>query len=232
MQLDSMDSENQSKHYQWLILLAMFYVMTLIATQLLVHKIVYFIHIYFSVAVLIFPLSFTISDIITEVYGYRISKQLLWSGLAVVFLFCVVTISLVNLPIPAKIHYQHGYTIIFDPMLRSYLACFIATMTGGFINIICISHWKILLRGRYFWLRSIGSTIIGEFIFTLIADPLIFGGIMPLKRIAMIASTCYAVKILYAILFAGPASICVGMLKQNLKDNLNERKPLNPFAQK
>jgi len=224
--------EKQFAPSKWFIFLAMFYVMTLITTQLLVHKIIYVADLYISVAVLIFPLSFTISDVITEVYGHQISKEFLWASLAVVFLFCLLTTYLIKLPIPPHIHHQHAYAIIFNPILRSFIACFVATMVGGFINIYFISKWKILLKGRYFWLRSIGSTLIGEFVFTMIADPMIFLGQLTWDKVLMIALTCYIVKIFYAIIFAAPATLCVNLLKQSDTLSIDHRPPLNPFAQK
>jgi hypothetical protein len=128
----------------------MLYAAALIATQLFVHKLISFFGYDISAAVLVFPLSFTLADIITEVYGFKISRQLLWSGLLTVSFFCIIAYFIVQIPGPQNWHEQALYQKMFNPLIRIFAACFIATMVGSYINIYTIQLLKKILFGMLF----------------------------------------------------------------------------------
>lgn len=222
----------KTNQYKCLLLLAMIYIATLISALLLAHKFVFFWGYDISAAVLVFPLSFTCADIIAEVYGFSLSKQLLWAGLLAEFFFCFISLFLVHLPGPVNWKGQVAYNTIFNPLSRIYMASFAATLIGGFVNIYIISRWRVILRGRYFWLRSIGAISIGEGVFTLVAAPIIFLGAIPIKEVAMIAFTSYVIKILYACLSSAPATFFVSIVKfvEKIKvENFDDKVSFNPF---
>jgi len=113
-------------------------------------------------AIIIFPLSYIFGDVLTEVYGYRRARQVIWLGflcnLAFVFFIWVGQI----LPAASFWNGQEAYEMTLGYSWRLLLASFIGYLAGEFTNSFIMAKMKVLTRGRWLWSRTIGSTIIGQ----------------------------------------------------------------------
>jgi uncharacterized integral membrane protein (TIGR00697 family) len=166
---------------KYLVLLIMLYLCSIILAYLFSNKEMHFSLLGTAApGSLILPLAFVLIDIIAEVYGYQIAKQVIWSGLAVQAFFFFLGTLFAYFPDPgtaiANYTPAQDYEGIFSVMPRTFLFASLGYLVGIFVNTYLVSKWKVILRGRYFWLRSVAATTIGEFIFTVIGVSLICVG--------------------------------------------------------
>ena len=216
--LDNVVMQAQQKpQYKFVIFLAMIYLIGWTTTYPMIYKMVEIHHILEPGAIFLFPLSYAIADIIAEVYGYRIARQIVWFALSTGFIFCISLRIVATLPAPEFWHKQENYDVVFSPMLRAYFATTIASLFGSFVNIYAISKFKILMYGKYFWLRSLLSTGIGEFIFSVIGGTLAYAGVMPIAKIPFLMLDGYLFKMLYAFIAVWPVVLIAAMLKKSEK---------------
>lgn len=171
---------------------------------------------YASAGTLPMPFWFMLGDIITEVYGYRVSRQIVWNALLCNLLFAVAIFILIRLPSPKAWTGESAYLFVLGDTIRLAISGLVALIIGVFINNYLISKWKVLVRGKYFWLRSIGSSTIGEAAYTLLAFFLIFllGGHLNLHTMLIFVIWSYCFKFIGAILLAGPANLIANYLKK------------------
>jgi len=186
---------------------------------------------------LILPVWFILNDIITEVYGYIFSKRLLHSTIFCLFIFCSLTSLLAHIPNLNDLEGQSGYLFIFGKFHYYYLIGVVALFISGIVNIFAVSKWKILTQGRSFWLRSLGSSTIGEFLYSLITCLLVFGVsyLSPLNNASLshalnIMITAYITKVVYTIILAWPANILAQFIKNYEGIDVYDRNiNFNPF---
>ena len=202
------------KQYKFAMFFAVFYFIGWAATYPMAYKMISIHGIIETGAIFIFPLSYAIADIITEVYGYQIARQIVWVAVICGFIYSCV-LQIVNALPPASFwHDNKSYQVVYSHILRAYGAFTLASIIGNFINIYIISKWKINLRGKYFWLRSLVSTGIGELSFTLISASLAFIGVVPLSKIILLMLDGYLLKMIYCIVTVWPAYFIAVLLKQ------------------
>ena len=162
----------------------------------------------------VLPFVLLIEDIVAEVYGYKISRLLLWFVFLSMIIFTIGALIIIHLPSPAYWHLQSSFDAVFDPMLRGAPSLILALMVSRFINIFLITKLKILVKGKYFWLRSIFSTLLGSAIGLIIAFGLAYGTSVSLVSFEKLILTDYFVRFLYAMLGGGPAWLFVIFLKK------------------
>lgn len=119
-------------------------------------------------AVAIFPLSYIFGDILTEVYGYRAARKVIWLGFACNLVFVVFAWIAQVMPPAAAWEGQEAYESILGYAPRLFLASVCGYFVGEFVNSFVLARMKVLTRGRWLWSRTIGSTIVGEGLDTLI----------------------------------------------------------------
>jgi uncharacterized integral membrane protein (TIGR00697 family) len=208
-------TSNQHKtQHQWIILLAMIYLIGWTTTYPMIYKMADFHNILEPGAIFLFPLCYAVADIISEVYGYRIARQIVWFALISGFVFCLALKIVATMPAPDFWHKQDSYNTVFSPILRAYFATTIASLLGNFINIYVISRWKLIMQGKHFWIRSLFSTAIGELTFTIIGGTLAYGGVEQWSHIIFLMLDGYLFKMLYACIAVWPAAILVEQLKK------------------
>ena len=199
--------------------LALFYLTIYLAADAVAYKMVAIGSILEPGPPFIFPLSYTIADIIAEVYGYAQAKKILFMTLIFQFLYALLVTIVVNLPHPEFWTMQTAYNQVFGDLTRFVGAGSLAVVSSHFLNIYVFSKWKILLNGKHFWLRSMGSSAIGGFI--LIAVIIIFGysGTVDTQASLSMFFSIYALELLYAAITAWPAWLIAGYLK--IKERLD-----------
>ena len=181
-------------------------------------------------APLIFPLTYVIGDIVAEVYGYNTAKKIIWLTLVCELFFAIAIKLIIHLPSPIFWQQQHAFNEVIDPILRFVLAGILAVVSSSFINIYIVSKWKILMKGRHFWLRSLGSSAIGGFVLVLVTILVGFGGNVHWSKLSHMILSVYSIEVLYSLLGVWPASIVTGFLKlEERLDVYDVETNFNPF---
>lgn len=162
----------------------------------------------------VFPLTFTICDIVGEVYGYAYPRLFIWIGLIAEFVFSIVTIFVSHLPAPEYFHYIDSYQIVFDPTIRYVFSGMIALLVGEFANIYLLTKWKIKVSGKHYMLRSLVSTALGQVVLTIIVDILNYTGKMPMGEIVRMMICGFSFKMFYVLIMLFPSWLCVRFLKK------------------
>ncbi len=181
-------------------------------------------------APLVFPLTYIIGDIVAEVYGYTVAKKIIWITLICELFFAIAVKLIIHLPSPVFWQHQLAYNAVIDPILRFVLAGILAVISSSFINIYMISKWKILMKGRHFWLRSLGSSAIGGFILVLVTILFGFTGNIHWSQLIYMILSVYSVEVFYSLLGVWPASIITGFLKlEEQLDVYDTETNFNPF---
>jgi uncharacterized integral membrane protein (TIGR00697 family) len=202
------------KYSSYLIFLSMLYICLLFTTAVLTSKIIKIGGTITLAGTVIIPLWFVISDIISEVYGADIAKKIMCYGFACQFIFAVLCTLLIYAPYPQTWHGQNAYEFVLGPLLRISILSVFSFIISGYINIKLISKWKILLKGKYFWLRCLGASTIAELIFTILAVVTMQYHKISTVDMIKIICTSYTIKVISSVIFAFPASIAVYLLKK------------------
>ncbi len=219
-----------TKQYKYLYFLAMLSAVSLSTSTVLGYKAVNLFGITEYGTTILFPITYFFQDVITEVYGYRISRHLIWGGLICSIISASMLVFVVHLPPPKNWKLQAEYNVVLDPMLRVAFASVIGIILSSFINIYAIAKWKIIYHGKYFWLRSLTSTAIGEFVLTASSVLIGFIGRASLKEIASIILFAYLFKLIYSTFAVYPATLLVNFLKMKEKiDVYDYDTNFNPF---
>ncbi len=211
--------------------LSMLYLTIFLMSVLLINKRVTLFGVDASLASFIVPFGFTISDIVAEIYGYKASQRIIWNTLAIQGIFCILTPFLIKIGVSSSLQNQADFNYIFTPLPRIFLSGLIAIPTSIFLNVFLISKWKIILKGRYFWLRSIGASISGEILYTSICAFIIFLGVLKIDIILQLIFASCVIKFLFASICSYPANLFVNFLKkyENL-DTYDQKVNFNPFT--
>jgi uncharacterized integral membrane protein (TIGR00697 family) len=127
-------------------------------------------------AVVIFPLSYLLGDVLTEVYGYRAARRVIWSAFLANGLAVLAIVSAERLPNAPFWSDQQAYESILGQTWRIVAGSFLAFLVGEFANSIVLSRMKVLTGGRFLWSRTIGSTIVGEGLDSAIFITIAFAG--------------------------------------------------------
>lgn len=179
---------------------------------------------------LVLPLAYAISDIITEVYGYKQMRRLIWISFAVLYICAGIIFIVMNLPINPLSKENAAYDTVFAELPRQVFTYSIAALISIILNAYILSKWKILIRGKLFWIRSLCSTTIGEIIFILTWGFLGFSGKFPLKILLGLMLMSYVYKLAYNLVAVIPSAITVSFLKTAEKTDVYEyNTKFNPF---
>ncbi len=180
--------------------LAAAFVTCLIVANVTAGRLVDFWGVVLPGAVLIFPISYIFGDVLTEVYGFKMSRLIIWIGLGA-NVFMALFFLLVN-ALPAPIWWQSqakSYGLVLGLAPRAVLASITAYFMGEYLNSVIMSKMKILTKGKWLWTRTIGSTVIGEGADTLIFITVAFAGLMPLHNLLFLMVAQYIFKVTYEV---------------------------------
>jgi uncharacterized integral membrane protein (TIGR00697 family) len=169
----------------------------------------------FDGGALLFPLSYIFCDILTEVYGYRASRRIIWTGFAASILMTVTFYLVYLLPPNTEWPHQEAFGNILLSTRRIVFASVIAYLVGEFLNAIILAKMKIATKGRWLWTRTIGSTLVGQAADTVIFVLIAFGGIFSWELILNIIIVGYVFKCSVEILFTPITYAVVGWLKKS-----------------
>lgn len=217
--------------YKCYTFLAALYITIFLSTIILSRKLIQLDFLIIAVATIIIPFGYGIADIITEVYGYAAARHLLWVYIVCGFIFSMMMELAVISPPPATWPFQQAYIAVLGHSLQISTASMLGLLFGVLINSYALAKWKILLKGKYFWMRSLGSSAIGEFVFVIIALPLSqFNNHIRLKNLIILMIVSYVSKLLFTCISVIPISIIAAHIKkiENL-DTYDFETKFNPF---
>ena len=163
---------------------------------------------------IVFPLSYAFNDVISEVYGFAAMRRVIWLGF-LSNLVAVIAIFLGGIWTPAPFWTMQGaYNAILGFTPRLLVASFSAYLVGEFLNAYVLIRIKALTRGRYLWMRTIGSTAVGEAFDTVIFLSIAFFGILPAPALISAMLAQWIIKVGYEIVMTWPTYLLVGYLKK------------------
>lgn len=205
---------SQSIHISpWYLIITAFFITSLLTANIIAVKLVQIAGLIVPAGLIVFPLSYIFGDVLTEVYGYRRARLTIWLGFASNLLM-VVAIWVGGLlpPAPFWQENQQAYETILGFAPRLLLASFIAYLAGEFANALILARMKVATRGRFLWMRTIGSTIIGQGLDTVIFILVAFGNTgQPLAQIIL---NQWLIKVAYEALATPLTYAVVNFLKQ------------------
>ena len=179
-------------------------------------------------AVVLFPLSYIVGDILTEVYGYRIARRVIWLGFACNLIFVVIAQVVQVLPPAADWEQQGAYESILGYTPRLFFASVCGYLAGEFANSFVLARMKILTRGRWLWSRTIGSTIVGQGLDTAIFIPAAYFGAPFFTPITILHH--WLAKVIFEAVVTPVTYVVVKFLKRKEAiDTYDYKTRFNPF---
>ena len=185
----------------------------------------------FGAGVLFFPISYVFGDVLTEVYGYARARKVVWAGFgAMIFASFMSLVILAFPPAPGWPH-QAAFETVFGGTWRIVGASLVAYFCGEFCNSFVLAKMKIRTEGRFLWLRTIGSTIVGEAVDSLIFYPLAFLGIWSTDLVLKVMLTNYALKVGWEVFMTPATYVVVNFLKRaEHEDYFDRNTEFTPFS--
>jgi len=189
----------------------------------------------FGAGVLFFPISYVFGDVLTEVYGYARARRVIWAGFAGLAFASVMAAVVVALPPAPFWEHQKAYETAFGQAPRIAAASMFAYFCGEFVNSFVLAKMKILTAGRWLWTRTIGSTIAGEAVDSVLFYPLAFygSGIIPDDKLPAIMLAQFTLKVAVEVVFTPLTYKIVGALKRAENEDYYDRETrFTPFTLK
>lgn len=221
------------KYSSRFVLVVAVFITCLIASNIMAVKLVSILGVVLPAAVIIFPISYIFGDILTEVYGYAASRQVIWLGF-LCNLLAVVAFQLGGLMPPADFWQgQPAYDAILGYAPRILAASFLAYLVGEFANSFVLAKMKILTKGQWLWTRTIGSTLVGEGLDSLVFISLAFAGTIPVDALMGTVVAQWLFKTGYEIVATPLTYLIVGWLKaREGLDTFDYETDFNPLTVK
>lgn len=182
---------------------------------------------------LIFPLGYLLGDVLTEIYGFARSRVAIWTGLAANLLFSAM-LWLVGL-LPGEPEWvagggQQAWETLLGLTPRIAVASLAAYLVGEFVNSYVLAKLKVAMKGRHLWIRTIGSSLVGQGVDTLVFFPIAYLGAWPWSLIGRIMVVAYAVKVGVEVLMTPVTYAVVTFLKRRTGiDTYDVNTDFNPF---
>ena len=227
------------RNYKYFDLLMAAFVAVLLCSNLIgVHKVSYITlpfygeYIY-GAGVLFFPISYLFGDVLTEVYGYKRSRKVIWAGFGALIFASIMAYVVTSLPAAKTMsaEQQSAVNTIFGQTPRIVLASLLGFWAGEFVNSFVIAKLKLLTTGRFLWIRTIGSTILGEIADSLIFYPVAFFGIWSNEQLISVMIGNYFIKVLWEAVATPFTYVIVNWLKKaEHEDYFDRETDFNPFS--
>jgi uncharacterized integral membrane protein (TIGR00697 family) len=223
--------QHESRFSSFFVAVVALFVTCLVISNVIAVKLAMVQGLVLPAGIIIFPVSYLLADVLTEVYGYRAARRVLWLGF-----FCnllaVAAIWIGGL-LPAAPFWggQAAYDQILGATPRILLASFAAYLVGEFANTMIMSKLKVAMAGRHLWVRAIASTLVGQGLDSIVFITIAFSGMMPLPILLGAIVTQWLIKSAYEALATPLTYAMVGYLKRREGiDTYDRGISFNPFA--
>ena len=188
------------KYSKWFLIVAAFFITALLTANIIAVKLIDVFGLIMPAGVIIFPVSYIFGDVLTEVYGYARARTVIWLGFLCNLLAMIAITAAQILPAAAFWQGQGAYETILGYAPRLLLASFTAYVVGEFANSYVLAKMKIATRGRWLWTRTIGSTLVGQGLDSLLFILIAFAGTIPTAGLLSAIITQWLVKSAYEAL--------------------------------
>ncbi|MEL7728668.1 queuosine precursor transporter [Citromicrobium bathyomarinum] len=185
----------------------------------------------YGAGILFFPVSYVIGDVLTEVYGYARARRVIWTGFAALVFMAFMSWVVVGLPPADSWTGQDAYEQVFGLVPRIVLASIVAFWAGEFVNSFAMAKMKIWTRGRALWSRTIGSTVVGQGVDSLLFYPIAFLGIWETRDVIIVMITNWLLKIFWeAVLTPVTYAVVNGLKRAEGVEIFDTDTDFSPFA--
>lgn len=220
----------RQKSYKYITLISVFFVAVLMISNIVSTKILDLWFFTFDWGTLLFPLSYIFGDILTEVYGYKQSRKIIWMGFGVLLLMAVTIMVVGRLPAAQDRAFQQDYQNILWLTPRIVFASLIAYFAWEFSNSYILAKLKIRMQGKKLRIRTIWSTIVGEFLDTSIFIIIAFYGVFTNDVLLAIMISNYIFKVGIEVIFTPLTYLIVNRLKKSEHEDYYDYKTnFNPL---
>ncbi len=202
---------NEPKYFD---IVAVLFVAVYLISQIAATKLISIGPFVFPGAIIIFPVSYIFGDILTEVYGYSRTRRIIWTGFAAASLMSVTFAIVEYLPPAPGWAQQQAFEAILGFVPRIVTGSILAYWAGEFVNSYVLAKMKILTKGRHLWMRTIGSTIVGQGVDSIVFASIAFVGIVPSAILLNVIVSLYLAKVVYEVLATPITYYVVGILKR------------------
>lgn len=191
----------------------------------------------FGAGNLFFPLGYIFGDVLTEVYGYARTRRVIWAGFGAMVFATLMAWVIVHLPPspdePFNALVQPAVETIFGNTWRIVCASIIAFWAGDFVNSFVMAKMKVLTGGKWLWTRTIGSTVVGQGVDSLLFYPIAFMGIWSFDTLLAVIGFNWGFKIMVEIVMTPATYVIVARLKRaENEDYFDEQTDFTPFSLK
>jgi queuosine precursor transporter len=228
-----------NRNYKYYDLIMAAFVAVILCSNLIgVHKVSYvnlpfYGEYIYGAGVLFFPISYLFGDILTEVYGYARSRKVIWAGFGALIFASLMSLVVINLPAAKTMppEQQQAINLIFGQTPRIVLASLTAFWLGEFVNSFVLAKMKLWTGGKFLWMRTIGSTVMGEIADSLVFYPIAFYGTWSNEQLVSVMIGNYFIKVLWEVLATPFTYVIVGFLKRAEREDYYDRNTdFNPFS--
>lgn len=218
-----MRKEDYSKNFM---ILCAINITCLLISNIITIKTINIFGLIFTAGDILFPITYILNDVFTEVYGFNKSKLIIWLSFFCNLLMVIIFRITILLPVNETFDMQNDLVNILGSTPRILIASFISFLAGNFANSIVMSKMKVKTKGKYLALRTIGSTLIGEGLDTIIFIPIVFIGNLDLKTILFLVIDTYVLKILLEVVLTPITYKVIEFIKnkENIDTFDNEQK--------
>lgn len=196
------------------LIIACLFVTGLLLSNIIAGKLITVFGIVLPGAVILFPLTYIFGDILTEVYGFKKARLVIWTGFAANLLMAAVFALVIYLPSPDFFAEQGAFALVLGMAPRVVMASLLGYFIGELTNSFILSKMKVMTRGKWLWTRTIGSTLAGEGIDTAVFITIAFWGLVPNDALLQMMLFQYIFKVSYEILATPLTYLAVGRLKK------------------
>jgi hypothetical protein len=230
-QVEGREQKQQAYVSQTFLILAVLFITSLLISNIIASRLISVFGRILPAAIVVFPISYIVGDVLTEVYGYSRARRVIWLGFGS-NLFAVAAIWLGGtLPAAPFWHADDAYSTILGATPRLLLASFVAYLFGEFTNAFVLSKMKLATNGRWLWTRTIGSTLVGQGVDSLLFIAIAFSGVLPASIIASTVVNQWVAKTLYEVAATPVTYAAVGAIKRRERiDVYDHSTNFNPLA--
>lgn len=177
----------------------------------------------FGAGIFFFPLSYVFGDVMTEVYGYAKARKIVWAGFAAMIYASLMAEVIIRMPPSPIWPNQAALETMFGSTWRIVVASLTAYFCGEFMNSFVMAKMKVKTEGKHLWMRTIGSTIVGELVDSLIFYPVAFLGIWETSLVVKVMIGNYFLKVLWEVIMTPFTYKVVAFLKRAEREDYFDR---------
>lgn len=217
--------------YRYFAIIGGIFVATLLVSNIAAQKLIPVGPFIFTGGILLFPVAYIFGDVLTEVYGYAKTRQVIWTGFAANVLMAAFLWLVIALPPAPGWELQEAFSSALGLLPRVVVGSIAAYWLGEFANSMVMAKMKVWTNGRHLWTRTISSTLVGQAVDTVAFIVIAFAGVLPAAILVRAAWSGYLFKVGYEAIATPITYAIVGWLKRVEGVDVYDRDTnLNPFA--